>query len=143
MAEDNAAKDGDKLVVDPQAIRTSADVPERWGNSLNTMLPKIRASNPIAPGNFPEAEEFKNTVMARINELVDNVERTNNALKTIGTDLRLVADGYQNTHNVNGDDAQVLYNLVNDVEQFLPGAKETLPAPVSTTTYQLPDPTKK
>jgi len=140
MAEDNAAKDGDKLAVDPQAIRTSAAVPEQWGTFLNNQLPKIRASNPIAPGNFPEAEEFKSQVTARINELVENVERTNNALKTIGADLRLVADAYQNTHKVNGDDAQMLYGLVNDVEQFLPGAKDTLPAPVSKTTYQLSDP---
>ena len=139
MAPKNNGKDG--LVVDPKAITASSDVADHWGAFLNTLLPKLRAVT-VKAGTFPEATEFATTAGARIKELVDNVEGSSNALKTIGTDLKTVATGYTNTENQNADDAAKLAQLVHGVDQFLPGAKDTMPAPIPTTTVQLPAPGK-
>ncbi|HVQ90072.1 MAG TPA: DUF2563 family protein [Mycobacteriales bacterium] len=139
MAPKNDGKDG--LVVDPKAITTSSDVADHWGTFLNTLLPKLRAIK-VKAGTFPEATEFANTVTTRITELVANVEGSSNALKTIGTDLKTVAASYTDTENQNTDDAAKLAGLVHGVDQFLPGAKGTMPAPVPTSTVQLPPPNK-
>ncbi len=119
----------EKVEADPQAMKNQEPIFRSWGERIQRdARPLVGAT--IAPGLFPDAEQFKFTVEKRVERLAVNAIQIGAALIDIADYLVLTADSYIAAEDRNKDEAVRAANLSNAVSEHLPGASSTVtPAP--------------
>jgi hypothetical protein len=88
---------------------------------------KIINVHPGHPQYFPEAESLKKAFETRVQELGAAATKLRLAFTSLAQKLREIAGKYTKTEQLNKVDAEKLGNLMQTIEEYLPGVTITVP----------------